>query len=226
MGVAVNDPGMARLWGWTGSVTLHAAPVALAAILGISFRSERPEASVAPGRAVPVQLELHDRASEIEFVTPELPPVTLVPDEPAESFEPDREAPDQEALETRRPVPERPQPAFDRAPRVALVRLCLPPADEAPEVEADAAAVEIHNPPPNYPTPALRRRVEGHALIEVTVLADGTCADPRLVECTGSSLFGDAALETILLWRYRPALENGRPVSVTQRVRFIFRLKA
>jgi outer membrane biosynthesis protein TonB len=55
--------------------------------------------------------------------------------------------------------------------------------------------------------------VEGEALIEVLVLPGG------------SSLFGEAALDAIRQWRYRPAVQDGRAVAAFHRVRFVFKLK-
>jgi protein TonB len=149
--------------------------------------------------------------------------------EPALEFEPDRTAEESElvAVEPLVPAPDQPMPALERPLRTALaVAVAAPPAaPPTPEVEAEQAPVEIENPPPPYPALARRKGLEGHALVEVRVLPDGSCADPKLLECAGSPLFGDVSLETIRAWRYRPATLGGHPVESTQRVRFVFKLR-
>ena len=108
---------------------------------------------------------------------------------------------------------------------MAVVRRTPPPAVAVQAEEQDIPA-EVYNPPPDYPSQARRRGLEGEALIEITIFADGTCGEARLLDCRGSALFGEAALEAVRKWKFRPAARNGQAVASTQSIRFLFRLRA
>ena len=67
---------------------------------------------------------------------------------------------------------------------------------------------------PTYPRAALERGLEGWVIVEFTVTAAGSVADPRVVEST-HTLFERAAIDAALRFRYRPRIVNGQPVRVT-----------
>ena len=204
-------------WGWAGSGVLHAT-AAGAAFLAAMAVSEAPQVGLQALPPVPLRLETEREPSEAPRFEAEAVPVPPVP-ETILAFEPDRpEEPEPEP--TLRTTP-RPEPPLDR-PLVIFDRLAPPPV---PEVESETAPVELVNPPPAYPAFARRRGLEGHALVEVVVRVDGTCAEPRLLEWSGSRSFGDAALEAVRDWRYRPASIGGRPVERPHTIRFTFRLR-
>lgn len=94
-----------------------------------------------------------------------------------------------------------------------------------PRVETDGEAIEEHNPPPEYPSGARRRGIEGEVVVKVTIRPDGSCSDAVVVESSGSESLDASALQAVLQWRYRPATRGGAPVESTQRVRFVFRLE-
>lgn len=204
-------------WGWLGSGFLHGS-VAGAALLAALATADAPRVGLHSPPPVPMRLESAREAVEPPEFEAEPTPVPPAP-EPILTFEPDRPEPE-EAPEA--PVVERrPEPVFDR-PLVTLDRLAPPPT---PLVESEIAPVELVNPPPAYPALARRRGIEGHALVEVLVLVDGGCAQARLLEWSGSRLFGDAALEAVRSWKYRPASIGGRPVERPHTIRFTFRLR-
>lgn len=66
---------------------------------------------------------------------------------------------------------------------------------------------------PVYPPQAAERGLEGYVIVEYTVTENGSVADPVVVE-SSSSLFEEAALQSIRKYKYKPRVENGRPVSV------------
>ncbi len=224
---------MGRIGSILGSVALHggvSGAVFAAGFLGL--RWQPPVTSVSLPPAVPVSADL---VLPVERPTPsfevlEEPPLPLTPVESALAFEPERPVDDRDYVEVPAlvPSPERPAPAAERPLRTAFALPVVPPAAAVPtpEIEAEQAPVEILNPPPPYPALARRKEIEGHALVEVRVRADGTCGEATLLECTGSALFGEVSLETIRGWTYRPATLGGRPVETTQRVRFVFKLRS
>ncbi len=87
-------------------------------------------------------------------------------------------------------------------------------------------ATEVHNPAPQYPLAAKRRGLEAEVVVEIAIAPDGTCSGAKVVENTGLAAFGDAALAAVRKWTFRPATLGGRPVGSSQRIRFVFKLKA
>lgn len=86
-------------------------------------------------------------------------------------------------------------------------------------------AVALEAPGPRYPDSARRRSVEGAAVVEISIRADGSVERGRIVETSGSSALDDASIEAVRTWRYRPATLAGKAVSSVQRVKFVFRLE-
>jgi protein TonB len=216
--------------GWVLSLALHALPIGVAAWFGAGLFQSAPRAAVAASASVPFSVDLPERRPEVEFAEVRPEPVPFRPDEPPLEVEVEREKRPLELVAATEPARVRREPVFERPVRLSAEKVAPPPSETAApepasEVQADSAPVELHNPAPRYPSTALRRRVEGEALIEVLVLPDGSCGEAKLVECSGSSLFGEAALEAIRQWRYRPAVQDGRAVAASHRVRFVFKLK-
>lgn len=58
--------------------------------------------------------------------------------------------------------------------------------------------------PLNYPPEARRLGLEGRARVEMTIGADGTVLDVRLVTSTGHASLDRAALASARQWRFRP----------------------
>lgn len=204
-------------WGWLGSGLLHGS-VAGAAFLAAMTAVDAPRVGIQAPPPVPLRLDASREAVETPVFEVEATPVPPTP-EPVLTFEPDRPEPEEEVEAPR--VEPRPEPVLDR-PLVNFDRLAPPPT---PLVESEIAPVEVVNPPPAYPALARRRGIEGHALVEVVVRADGTCAEPRLLEWSGSRSFGDAAIEAVRSWKYTPASISGRPVERPHMIRFTFRLR-
>jgi len=68
---------------------------------------------------------------------------------------------------------------------------------------------------PQYPSLAREARLEGRVVLQAVICGDGTVANVTVLTCDQPSLgFEEAAIEAVRLWRYEPALENGRPVDV------------
>lgn len=65
---------------------------------------------------------------------------------------------------------------------------------------------------PVYPLRASSRGIEGWVEIEFTIAADGRVVAPRVVESEPPAVFDRAALRAVSRWRYRPPVQDGRPV--------------
>ena len=90
----------------------------------------------------------------------------------------------------------------------------------------DVAAVD-HRPVPisrsrlTYPAVLRANGVGGKAVVAFTVRADGSVADPIVLNADDIR-FGEAATAAILKWRFRPALLNGTSVDCRMTVPISF----
>jgi periplasmic protein TonB len=66
--------------------------------------------------------------------------------------------------------------------------------------------------PPSYPMEARRQKLEGWVRIEFSVHTDGTVTDVKVRDAKPTGVFDQAAINAIQQWKFRPAMENGKPV--------------
>jgi len=66
---------------------------------------------------------------------------------------------------------------------------------------------------PTYPTAALRAERTGQASVVFYIDEDGAVSDATLESATSPD-FGQAALQAVRSWKYRPATRAGTPVRV------------
>jgi protein TonB len=215
---------MARVWTWGVSAFLHLATVGVGLYFGVGGRADGPVAPVSASSPAPFLVDVADvEADGPEFDREPLSRAELHPADAAVDFSPARL--DLAPIDVSEPLTERtrPAPAFDRPVRPTRATLRVRVPDPSPRVETATAPVQIENAPPPYPAAARRRGIEGEVVVEIEVRADGTCGEASLVECT-SPLFGEAVLSAVRGWKFLPAHQDGRPIAVSHRVRFIFRL--
>ncbi len=76
--------------------------------------------------------------------------------------------------------------------------------------------------PPAYPAGAAREGVQGTVRIRAHVDTEGRVTQADVVSSSGDSRLDEAARQAALDWRFRPALQAGRPVAaqVVRNVRF------
>ncbi len=78
---------------------------------------------------------------------------------------------------------------------------------------------------PKYPDFARRAGVQGTVILMIVIRADGTVGEVEVIRSPDQRYgFDLAALEAVKQWRYRPALLEGRPVSVYAQVMVEFTL--
>ena len=113
-----------------------------------------------------------------------------------------------------------PPPAAQAAPPVSSA---VPPADgAAPDAARDAAPVgsitrpeALERTPPQYPSAALRRGETGTVLVRAEVDASGRPSEVVVARSSRSRALDRAAVQAVRRWRFRPALQDGRPVPGT-----------
>lgn len=67
---------------------------------------------------------------------------------------------------------------------------------------------------PQYPSRALNRGIEGYVIVEYTVTKQGSVKDPVIIEANPESIFNNAAIKSVLRYKYKPRVINGEPVEV------------
>ncbi len=75
----------------------------------------------------------------------------------------------------------------------------------------DSDTVPLVRVEPTYPEQAAERGIEGWVEVEFSITPSGTVKDPKIVGST-SNVFHRAALQAIRKWKYRPKIEDGKPV--------------
>ena len=75
----------------------------------------------------------------------------------------------------------------------------------------DGGLVPLVTIAPMYPRNALRKRAEGYVIVEFTVTKDGTVKSPKVIKAQPRRLFNQAALRTILRYKFKPVIVDGQP---------------
>lgn len=94
------------------------------------------------------------------------------------------------------------------------------PVALAPDMEPPRLVTRVS---PEYPAIAIRARLEGRVVVQAVIGEDGSVEDVEVLTAS-SPVFTEAAAAAVRAWKYRPALQNGRPVKVYFTVRVEFRL--
>jgi protein TonB len=76
---------------------------------------------------------------------------------------------------------------------------------------------------PIYPELAIKARITGRVILQVTVDEDGNVASIQVLQ--GHPLLEGAAVSAVKQWKYAPTILNGEPVPVTANVTVIFVLR-
>jgi protein TonB len=109
---------------------------------------------------------------------------------------------------TPQPTPRRPRPP------PATPRRATPPARAAPHGPTRGPVLlNLAQAQPVYPRAALRRGDEGVVVLSVDVGRDGTVLRVEVTQSSGHGALDRAAVRAAKKWRFRPALDNGRPVA-------------
>jgi TonB family protein len=97
-----------------------------------------------------------------------------------------------------------------------------PPAFRA-GMGGTGAPVCTYCPPPSYTDPARAAKLNGTALLDVVVSANGETESATIVKGLPFGL-NEKAIEAIHQWKFKPATRNGQPVPVMVMIEVTFRL--
>lgn len=80
-----------------------------------------------------------------------------------------------------------------------------------PGVGGVTKPITIKRVEPNYPPLLIKAKLNGFAIVECIVEEDGRITSAQVVD-TNHPLFGEAAREAVLQWKFLPGRLNGEPV--------------
>lgn len=124
------------------------------------------------------------------------------------------------------PAPATPAPATPAAaaPEVAATP---PPAATPPAAPANPQTRDfelIRRVNPQYPQRALRQGLQGWVDLRFTITESGDVTDIQVVNAQPRREFDREAVRALQQWKFRPRIENGRPVPTTAQQRLEFKL--
>ena len=98
------------------------------------------------------------------------------------------------------------------------------PAQDGPKriTQHEATDACVHKIQPEYPNVARQLKIQGVAELEAEITEDGSVEHVKTV--SGSPVLTKAATEAFLKWKFKPFLENGKPVRVVVAMSFTFSL--
>jgi periplasmic protein TonB len=113
------------------------------------------------------------------------------------------------------PAPEVPRMAFSSGSVESNVAQITPSVDASGAMSkmslsagSDRDTIPLVRVPPDYPQRALSRGLEGWVQVQFTITGTGSVKDVVVVK-SSSKVFEEAAVKSIMRWRYNPKIENG-----------------
>jgi protein TonB len=119
------------------------------------------------------------------------------------------------------PAPPTPAPATPTPAPVAAQPATPPPAPVTTPPPAPRAStpIGIRTPQPAYPASAARSGITGEITVEISIAADGTVSDVRVIRAQPRGAFDREVLATVRDWRFQPM---DQPATLTRT--FTFRM--
>ena len=93
------------------------------------------------------------------------------------------------------------------------------------DTKKDGGLIPLVTIAPMYPRKALMRRQEGYVIVEFTVTKDGTVKSPKVLEAKPRSIFNQAALRTILRYKFKPVIADGQPQETRASWKIVFEIE-
>jgi bla regulator protein BlaR1 len=83
--------------------------------------------------------------------------------------------------------------------------------------------VPIYKPEPPYTQEAKDAKLQGTVRLRITIAADGTVSDAKLISPPLGKGLDENALETVKTWKFKPATKKGKPVEYKVDVEVTFK---
>ncbi len=111
------------------------------------------------------------------------------------------------------------QPSI-QAPNIAFSIPDIPMSLDGPYIgpvrqgPADRDFMAISRVPPQYPYRAQRRGIEGWVKVSLLITEQGTVQDVVVVDAEPEGIFDHAAIQAVMKWKFKPRIQDGKPVAV------------
>lgn len=105
---------------------------------------------------------------------------------------------------TPEPVAPTPAPVVETPAPVAVQPVAPPPAARPVAPPRATTPIGIRTPQPAYPASAARSGITGEITVEISIAADGTVSNVRVVRATPRGAFDREVLATVRDWRFQP----------------------
>jgi periplasmic protein TonB len=76
----------------------------------------------------------------------------------------------------------------------------------------DGDLLPLQRIPPQYPRDAARSGITGWVQLEVMVNADGSVRNAKVVDSKPRGIFEAAAVQAVMRWKFKPKIQDGKPV--------------
>ncbi len=134
-----------------------------------------------------------------------------VPDKPLTPAPQPVPAPVLQAAPSPAPSPNAPT-AVPSAPATAAAAPAVAAPPAPPRVELPSSSADyLNNPKPAYPPLSKRLGEQGKVVVRVLIASDGTAQQAQVHQSSGFERLDQAALSTVLKWRYVPGKRAGVP---------------
>lgn len=108
----------------------------------------------------------------------------------------------------------------EQMPRLASEKAPLPQFGGA--ISQVVPATTLRRVNPIYPPLARVQGIAGDVILDATISKDGSV--PKIKIISGAPSLADAATKAVRQWRFSPAMLNGKPVEVEQRITIVFKM--
>lgn len=165
------------------------------------------------------------KAPQVQVDAPKIIPPSVGIPKPV----PDEMVTEEVVIATRQQLATMLNPSLGSGGEGAALIIDIPDEDFLPRM-GDFIAVEknpvaIKKVDPIYPPMALSTGLAGTVVIRVLVYKDGSVKDVRVVKPSGSSVgFEEAAVQAVMQWVFKPAIQNQKPISVWMNIPIVFGL--
>lgn len=82
----------------------------------------------------------------------------------------------------------------------------------AMDTPESGGATPIYRALPRYPISAARQKVRGWVKLKFSINPQGVPEDIEVLESQPEEIFDQAAIDALARWKYRPKMDNGKPV--------------